>query len=156
MPEDTLQIRLAQNDDWEPAMELAWKTFLKFEAPVYDKEGVDNFLSFISEERLYKMFLAGEYPLYVAVRDGKTVGMLGVRSGNHISLLFVDEKYHRQGIGKKLVLVAAEDIKRRGKDIITVNSSPYGLPFYKKLGFTETDGKKHDDGITYYPMAVKI
>lgn len=137
-------------------MELAWRTFLKFEAPVYDEEGTENFLAFISDERLYKMFAAGEYLLYVAKKEGKLVGMLGVRSANHISLLFVDAAYHRQGIGKALVYTAAGEIKGRKSETITVNSSPYGLPFYKNLGFTETDGEKHTDGITYYPMAVKL
>lgn len=153
---DRLLITHAGTGDWESAMELAWRTFLRFEAPVYEKEGVDNFLAFISEERLYKMFLAGEYLLYVAKKDGKTVGMLGIRSGTHISLLFVDSDYHRQGIGKRLVYTAVTELRGRGCNIITVNSSPYGLPFYKSLGFLETEGEKHADGITYYPMAARL
>lgn len=156
MSGESIVITKAGREDWEPAMELAWRTFLKYEAPVYTKEGVDNFLCFISEERLYKMFLAGEYLLFVAKRDAKIVGMIGVRSGHHISLLFVDEKYHKQGIGRSLVLTVANELRSRRCDLITVNASPYGLPFYKRLGFMETDEVKFTDGITYYPMAVRL
>jgi hypothetical protein len=37
-------------------------------------------------------------------------------------------------------------------NIITVNSSPYGLGFYKKLGFVPTEEEKTINGIRFTPM----
>ena len=68
IPEFT--IRRANVEEWEAAMELVWKTFLKFEAPVYSQEGSDNFLNFISGEKLYQMFLIGEYLVWWQFRYG--------------------------------------------------------------------------------------
>ena len=96
-------VRPACTDEWEAAMELCWRTFLKFEAPVYAEEGKENFLKFISGNELYRMFLDGNYRVWVAVSNGKPVGVGSLRAGNHISLLFVDEKWHRRGIGTALV-----------------------------------------------------
>ncbi|MBR2256157.1 MAG: GNAT family N-acetyltransferase, partial [Blautia sp.] len=35
---------------------------------------------------------------------------------------------------------------------ITLNSSPYGLPFYKALGFKETGSEQTVNGICFTPM----
>ena len=39
----------------------------------------------------------------------------------------------------------------KGKTI-TLNSSPYGLPFYQSLGFHETDTEQTVNGIQFTPM----
>ena len=44
-----LHIRPAYIDEWETAMALAWKTFLKFEAKDYTPEGVRNFEDFVTD-----------------------------------------------------------------------------------------------------------
>ena len=149
---EELIIEKAVPDDWEDAMELCWRTFLKYEAPVYGKEGTDSFLNFISDEKLYKMFLAGEYAMKVARLNGELVGVVTMRALNHISLLFVDERYHRQGIARELLKNLQNDCTRGDSVVMSVNASPYAIPFYKRLGFIETDVIKKADGITYLPM----
>lgn len=37
-------------------------------------------------------------------------------------------------------------------ETITLNSSPYGLPFYKVIGFMPTDEEKTVNGIRFTPM----
>lgn len=150
IPEFT--IRRANVEEWEAAMELVWKTFLKFEAPVYSQEGSDNFLNFISGEKLYQMFLIGEYLVWVALADEKIVGVGSLRAGSHISLLFVDEEYQLKGIGKALVRVMQEHCEEQGSVKLTVNASPYGEAFYHKLGFMDAKEQQQTDGILYTPM----
>lgn len=145
-------IARADEDDWEDAMELAWRTFLKFEANEYGKEGTDNFLSFISGEELFKMFRIGEYPMAVAKDGNKIVGMAALRSGHHVSLLFVDEKYHHRGIATRLLSFVQEEFLHPADIRLTVNAAPYAVGFYKKVGFLEADDFQKKDGITYMPM----
>ena len=142
----------AEADDWEEAMELAWRTFLKFEAPDYSKEGTEHFLEFISGQELYKMFLCGEYKLLVARDEKKIVGVASLRTGSHISLLFVDEHYHKQGIATRLVAALQREFMTGECVQLTVNAAPYAVGFYEKLGFIKTDDFKTADGITYLPM----
>lgn len=145
----------AEPEDWEGAMELAWRTFLKFEAPGYDEEGVSNFLNLISDEKLYKMYLNGNFKLFVAKKDGKTVGMGALRSLNHVSLLFVDEIYHRQGIGRELLRhLQSEAYESTGSLRMTVNSAPYAIGFYETLGFLKTQELTKADGIKFLPMTI--
>ena len=38
----------------------------------------------------------------------------------------------------------------------TVNSTPYAVPVYKKLGFIEADTKVERDGIAFVPMRLVL
>lgn len=146
-------IRRATADDWDGAMELAFRVFLKYEAEEYGTEGLRNFAQFITDEDLKKMFLLGEYLLFVAEIDDKLIGLISLRSGNHISLLFVDENYHRKGIGTRLVRHLQEYmLQNTSQQKLTVFASPYGVPFYHKIGFTDIGKETHKDGIIYTPM----
>ena len=53
------KIRPAYREEWQDAMELAWKTFLKFEADDYTAEGIKSFQDFITDNSLYRMFQIG-------------------------------------------------------------------------------------------------
>lgn len=134
--ETSYQIRSAYRDDWQDAMGLAWKTFLRFEADVYTAEGVKNFENFITDSTLYRMFIMGAYQMFVAVADGGIVGMITLRDSQHISLLFVDERYHRQGIGRALLSYLTHYMgEEMGLHRVTVNASPYGVGFITGWAF---------------------
>ena len=143
--------------DWEETMALVWRTFLKFEASDYGMEGVDNFREFITDSMLRRMFLIGEYHMFVVTCDEKIIGMISLRDRRHISLLFVDETYHKQGIGRKLVDAVGKFVTDEyGEKELTVNASPYGLEFYKKIGFEATSPLMINGGIKYTSMKKQI
>ena len=151
------QIRSAYREEWEEAMALAWKTFLQFEADVYSTEGVQNFENFITDNTLHRMFVMGAYQMFVALDQDRIVGMITLRDSKHISLLFVDEKYHRRGIGRALMKYLTEYmVKEMGIRQVTVNASPYGVEFYHKLGFRDLRPEERKDGIIYTPMELKF
>ena len=145
--------RMAVEKDWEPAMKLAWETFLIFEAQEYGEEGIESFRDFISDQRLKNMFLKGEYQMMVALHEEKIIGFITVRNRSHISLLFVNKKYHRQGIGSILIEKMGEYlITEVGVDYMTVDSAPYALEFYHKLGFWDLAPRQQKQGIIYTSM----
>lgn len=151
--EASYRIRSAYRNEWQDAMTLAWRTFLRFEADVYSREGVQNFRNFITDSTLYRMFVMGSYQLFVALDGDKIVGMITLRDGTHISLLFVDEAYHRRGIGSALIRYLADYLLTEvGADRVTVNASPYGVEFYHKVGFKDLRPEEVKDGIIYTPM----
>lgn len=151
--ETAYQIRSAYRNEWQDAMALAWKTFLRFEADTYSPKGVKNFENFITDSTLYRMFIVGIYQLFVALDGDKIVGMITLRDSTHISLLFVDEAYHRRGIGRALLGYLADYLLSEvGAVRVTVNASPYGVEFYHKLGFRDMRPEEEKDGIIYTPM----
>lgn len=140
-----MKITTLQQDQKQEAIDLALQVFMAFEAPDYETEGVANFREFVENKEKTDALV-----MYGAFLDDQLVGMGATRNGGrHISLLFVEQKFHRQGIGRKLI----ETMRRKCPEpFITVNSSPYAVEIYKKIGFEATDNELINDGIRYTPM----
>lgn len=147
------KIGFASGEQWEEAMGLAWKTFLEFEAEDYSLEGIRSFEDFITDTNLKRMFDAGAYQMMTVSRNNRMIGMITLRNEMHISLLFVDKNYHRRGIGRALIKCMAAYVRNElGKNRLTVNASPYGVPFYHRIGFRDLGPERCQDGILYTPM----
>ncbi|WP_349948938.1 GNAT family N-acetyltransferase [Lacrimispora sp. BS-2] len=74
-----------------------------------------------------------------------------------MSLLFLDREHHRQGIGRKLFNTITSFYKNAGiYEEITINSSPYAVEVYHKLGFVDTDTEQLVNGIRFTPMKYKF
>ncbi|BAK98337.1 putative acetyltransferase [Oscillibacter valericigenes Sjm18-20] len=133
-------------DSREEALNLVWKTFRQYEAPDYSAEGVETFYqsAIANEAYLKSIQIYGAY-------DGDTLlGVIATRNGgNHIALFFVDGAHHRQGIGKALFQTVVEN---SASDEITVNSSPYAVEVYHRLGFADTAPEQITGGMRYTPM----
>lgn len=140
----------------EQALALVWEVFAEFEAPMYDDEGVEEFWRFIDLEYMGMQVGEGNMTFWGAFEDDYLVGVCAFRGLNHISLLFVDGEYHRRGIGTALIKKAVADCKRIDEsiDTLTVNSSPYALPFYTALGFKPTAPEMTENGMTFTPMKI--
>ena len=57
-----------------------------------------------------------------------------------------------KGIGKRLFLYMLKDNQ---PEKLTVNSSPYAVPVYHKLGFCDVDEEQIVNGIRFTPMELK-
>ncbi len=141
-------IRVIKQGEIERALCLVWKVFQEYESPDYTKEGIEEFYRSIHDEKyLSKLCWYGAF-----IQD-ELVGIIATRSeGTHIALFFVDGKYHRQGIGKRLFQTVQ---KKCYSDKMTVNSSPYAVQVYHKLGFTDTNAEQTVNGLRFTPMEYK-
>lgn len=131
--------------------------FNEFVAPGYSQKGVDTFLDYIKPENIVESYKNNHFTL-VAVRLDEIIGALHIRDCEHISLMFVDKEYQRKGIARRLFNSALEICKKERSGIkgITVNSSPYAVPVYEKLGFCMYGDEENKDGIRYVPMIMSI
>ncbi len=150
---EEITIRPALANEWDEAMELAFRVFLKYEAKDYGREGTEAFAEFVTDPMLKKAFETGHYLVFLAFADDILVGIIGIRNGNHISLLFVDGEHHKHGIGSKLIDKAEEYLRQNTQfSKMTVNSAPYAKGFYHKRGFVDRGELTYKDGIQYIPM----
>jgi ribosomal protein S18 acetylase RimI-like enzyme len=132
-------------EEAKQALDLALRVFIEYEMPEYEPEALENFKSAL---KINNAFVASE--------NGKIIGMINERGSGHVSMLFVDGNYHRNGIATALMNHIADDLKSKDIKLITVNSSPFGIPFYKNYGFTATDKMQYKDGFIYLPMSYDI
>lgn len=144
----SITIRSLTEKERPAALALAWRVFSEYESPDYAPEGTEEFRKCLMDDS----YLAGI--VYYGAFDGeKLVGVLGVRKDRrHICFFFVDGQHHRRGIGTRLFRRMLEDFPGQ---TITLNSSPFGVPFYKALGFAATDSEQTVNGIRFTPMAYK-
>ena len=85
-----------------------------------------------------------------AYEDDELRGVIATNENRkHICCFFVKSKYHRQGIGRKLWECVLDNSNH---PIYTVNSSPYAVPVYHKLGFIDMDSEQLADGMRFTPM----
>ena len=145
-------IRLAKHEDIVPALDLAWRMFVKYDSPDYGAEHTERMRVAI-EDRLNELSIYKERLLVVALADNKVVGMLETYGANRISLLFVDSEYQRKGIATALMNKIASELKMRGYDRIVLNSSPYGLAFYIHYGFAIVEEEKNAETPWKTPMS---
>lgn len=151
-----IKIRELINSDLKPALSLIQEVFDEFEASEYSEEGIKTFYEFIEYDAICKKLENGGMKLWGAF-DGEIItGVIANRDICHIALFFVDKQYHRQGIGRQLFDVFKNYVQDCDKTEITVNSSPYAVPVYRKLGFSDTDAEQLKDGLRYTPMVYKI
>ena len=72
----------------------------------------------------------------------------------HINLVFTKKTYHRRGIASAIFRCLLNDISAENPALeeLTLNSSPYGLPFYLALGFIPLGEEREINGIRFTPM----
>jgi GNAT superfamily N-acetyltransferase len=132
-------------EEAKQALDLALRVFIEYEMPEYEPEALENFKSVLKIDNAF-----------VASENGKIIGMINERGGGHVSMLFVDGDFHRNGIATALMNQMMQDLKSKNIMRITVNSSPFGVPFYEHYGFTATDEMQRKDGFIYLPMSYDI
>ena len=137
-------VRRLSPEEIPAALELCWQVFLEFEAPEYPAEGVAAFRASLEDKERTR-----QLKFYGAFDGEKLVGVLAMRLPQHIGGFFVAAAYHRRGIGRHLFEAMRRDYQTQ---IFTVNSSPYAVEVYRRLGFVPTDTEQLTDGLHYTPM----
>ena len=130
-----MEIKRIDSTQIDLAIDLIWTTFLQFEAPDYSEEGVQSFKTL----EFWGAYDHKELKGVIATNENR----------KHICCFFVKAQYHNQGIGRKLWEYLQ---KNSHSKIITVNSSPYAVPIYRKLGFVDISAEQLSDGMRYTPM----
>ncbi len=141
----------------EGVCRLVLDVFNKFVAPGYSAEGVKEMNRYVNPESM-RLRLANQHFILLALDVDKIVGAIEARNNSHISLFFVDKKYQNQGIGKTLTELAVNKCRLSRPDIqvIDVNSSPYAVPTYERMGFVKQSEEQITNGMRYTPMALRL
>ena len=127
------------------AINLIWETFLQFVSPDYSDEGIQSFRDFIENPEI-----VNSLDFFGAYENDELKGVIATNENRkHICCFFVKAKYHRQGIGRELWQYVLNNSNHL---VYTVNSSPYAVAIYHKLGFVEMNSEQLADGMRFTPM----
>ena len=142
-----MDIKRIESHEIGQVRNLIWNAFNEFVAKDCTVEGINIFRNDLRGDEFFS-----DISLYGAYINGELAGVVGTKMcDSHISLLFVDKRFHSHGIGRRLVNLV---INRCILPKITVNASPYAHDFYKKMGFVDYCEMREVGGVRHYPMVL--
>ncbi len=147
-----LQIRQAQADD-APAISRLVQGLAHHFLLDPAQAATAPFLQTVSPAAMNGYIASDAFDYSVGECQGQLAGLVAVRDGQHLFHLFVDTSFQRQGFAARLWAHARQRALAQGNTRgFTVNSTPYALPVYQRLGFVATGPEVHTRGIAYVPM----
>ncbi|WP_410497776.1 GNAT family N-acetyltransferase [Chitinibacter sp. S2-10] len=143
-----LEIRPILATEYEQAAEVVWASFNHLAAHYQSATGIESFAQIARACEMRARDIAGGVT-YIALIQHTIVGVLQVRSGEHISLLFVLPEFQSRGVGRALIR-QADAVQR----LISVQASSNSVTAYMRYGFMPTGAEQlSETGIRYVPMA---
>ena len=144
----TLAFRLATAAELPAVAAFVQRVYAHTVAPHESPAGRATFLRWAEASAMATR--ATTHVTWLAELDGALVGVLEVRDGTHVSLLFVDPARQRRGIARGLL--AASLGTPDAWPTLTVNSAPGAVEAYARLGFAAEGPIVEQGGMRFQPM----
>ena len=151
-------IRSFHPGDEKPLSRLTGTVFMRYIASGYSREGVNEFMEYVSEKNIVERIIDGNHYIMIASKGRTIVGVIEIREFRHISLFFVDGRYQRKGIGSMLMEKTLELCRVMNPILqrLSVNSSPFAVPVYINLGFIAEGDEMEKKGVRFTPMSYSL
>lgn len=149
-------IRPLEDDDIPAAVALFQAAAHEFIVAGSSPGEMDWFLH-ENDEHGFRAHVAKGYAYQVARHGDQLAGFAAVRDLSHLYHLFVDKRWHRQGIGTRLWHAVRDAAVAAGNPgYFTVNASPYAMPVYLAWGFVPTAPLQCVKGLRFTPMRLEL
>jgi GNAT superfamily N-acetyltransferase len=145
-------IRIGTTADAERISKLITSLAREFLVEEFSEAGRSHFLGEIAPDPMRER-LTGDHRFFLAEKETELAGVAAIRGDAHLYYLFVAKAHQRQGLARRLWLVAKDAIRASGhQGVITVNSSTYAIPVYERFGFVRTGPPEEKNGVVHHPM----
>jgi GNAT superfamily N-acetyltransferase len=142
------KIRPAHIDDVPAISALCMAAFNEAVAPSLSAAGIATFGSAAAADA-FAARLQGDNHILVAEQDARVVGVVELKEGRHLAMLFVDPACQGRGIGHALFEAV---LLRVREPVLTVRASLNAVPVYERYGFV-LDGEVGEfNGLVYQQM----
>ncbi|WP_312834687.1 GNAT family N-acetyltransferase [Comamonas sp.] len=118
-----------------------------------DGAGAESFLLSLAPEGIARNIATPGLDYYVGLAGNQLMGVVAVRQGTHLFHLFVGQPFQRGGVARAL-WSCVKDIYEwpTATSPTTVNSTPFAVPFYERMGFCEVGARVEKNGVAFVPM----
>lgn len=131
---------------------VAIASFSNAVASELSREGVETFLKLAAPEA-FAQRMNEDNTMFVYEDHGETVGIIELKEGRHVAMLFVDPEKQQQGINRSLV---QEALRHRYVQVVTVSASlPSVLPT-KSMGLKVAGDEAEEHGLRFIPMEIEL
>ncbi len=144
------KIRPAHIDDVPAISAVCLAAFNEAVAPSLGAAGIATFGS-VAAADAFAARLQGDNHILVAEQDASVVGVVELKEGRHLAMLFVDPACQGQGIGHALFRAILPQVR---EPVLTVRASLNAVPAYLRYGFV-LDGEVGEfNGLVYQQMVL--
>lgn len=144
-----MPVRELSPDDFQTVSELCITAFEHSIAPTVLEQGAATFGSLAASSAFAERF-SGDNKMFVLEEAGEVLGVIELKEGRHIAMLFVNPIAQGRGIGRQLVDTAIENAR---VNELTVSASLPSVPAYISYGFVLNGPVAESAGLVYQPMA---
>ncbi|MFO7594207.1 MAG: GNAT family N-acetyltransferase [Pseudomonadota bacterium] len=147
-----MTVRAMQLGDVQEVSRIVMAAFSDSVASGLSQEGVSTFMGLSAPEAFAKRMSEDNCMLVYEEQDG-IVGMIELKEGRHVAMLFVAPGSQGRGIGRELV---REALSRRRVQSVTVSASLTSVIAYEKYGFEVVGAEEETQGLRYIPMKIEL
>ena len=144
------RIRPARPDDLAAISAICMAAFSEAVAPSLSTQGVATFTQVAAADAFAER-LQGDNHILVAEQDGNIVGVIELKEGRHLAMLFVDPASQGQGIGHALLQAV---LPRLRAPAMSVRASLNAVPTYQRYGFVIDGEVGQFNGLVYQPLSL--
>ncbi|WP_205599115.1 GNAT family N-acetyltransferase [Halomonas faecis] len=145
-------IRKMEEKDLEAVSATCMDSFLQSVADTLSDEGISTFSNIAARDAFLDRMM-GDNMMLVAENEGKVEGVIELKEGRHVAMLFISPERQKSGIGRKLLSSALNHAKG---ETVTVTASLSSVPAYEKYGFECKGEVGESAGLAYQPMEIKL
>jgi GNAT superfamily N-acetyltransferase len=120
-------------------------------APTLSEEGIETFRGVASMES-FTARMQEDVDILVYEFNDNIVGVIELKAGAHISMLFVSPDSQKKGIGRSLISAIIPYTK---SEVITVSASLPSVKAYLNFGFKLAGEPSETNGLKYQPMELE-
>ncbi|WP_085676028.1 MULTISPECIES: GNAT family N-acetyltransferase [unclassified Pseudomonas] len=143
-----MHIRELTHADLPRASALCLEAFTLAVAPSLSEHGVETFAK-VASEQAFAERMEGDNLILVCEVDGLICGLIELKEGRHVAMLFVASAWQRRGVGTRLVHAALGHARTK---IVTVRASLSSVAAYLRYGFVLAGDVGEHAGLVYQPM----
>ncbi|PZS71588.1 MULTISPECIES: GNAT family N-acetyltransferase [Stenotrophomonas] len=142
------KIRPARVDDLPAISAVCLAAFNAAVAPTLGADGIATFAS-VAAADAFGVRLQGDNQILVAEQEDRVVGVIELKAGRHLAMLFVDPACQGQGIGHALFEAVLPQVR---EPVLTVRASLNAVPTYLRYGFVLDGDVGEFNGLVYQQM----
>lgn len=145
-------IREMNEKDFDIVSALCIDSFMESVAGSLSEQGIATFKQ-ISSSEAFSSRMKEDNVILISEEEQTIKGVIELKQGRHVAMLFIDPKHQKKGIGRQLLAAVLEHAR---VDIITVKASLSSVPAYSKYGFACKGDVAELEGLVYQPMELEL
>lgn len=145
-----MPIRAMTTADLPRVSQICMQAFMTSVAGTLSQQGIDTF-SQIAASESFRTRLENDNTMLVYVDGDDVLGVVELKAGRHLAMLFVDPLHQGRGIGRQLV---ATILRQAETEQVTVSASMSSVLAYLRYGFQCCGEVAESAGLVYQPMQI--